>query len=137
MSKVIGSLKVYFENPFWIGVFEIISDDVLSVSKVTFGAEPKDAEVLEFVLKNYYKLDFSPGVKAVHKEIKQNPKRMSREVHKQMNEFIGTKSQQALNLQHEQNKIERKELSKEQREEEKLRQFEIRQEKKKQKHRGR
>ena len=43
-----ASLKVFFENPFWVGVFERIEDGKLSVCKVTFGAEPKDYEVLEY-----------------------------------------------------------------------------------------
>ena len=32
-----ASLKVFFENPFWVGVFERIEDGKLSVCKVTFG----------------------------------------------------------------------------------------------------
>ena len=50
---------------------------------------------------------------------------------------IGTKAQQALKLQHEQNKLERKTISREQREAEKERQYELRQQKKRDKHRGR
>ena len=45
MGKVCGKLRVYFEEPFWIGVFERIEDGKLSVAKVIFGAEPKDYEV--------------------------------------------------------------------------------------------
>lgn len=33
-----GSLTVFFEEPFWIGVFERIEDRKLSACKVTFGA---------------------------------------------------------------------------------------------------
>ncbi|WP_320956610.1 DUF2992 family protein, partial [Enterocloster asparagiformis] len=50
---------------------------------------------------------------------------------------IGTKSQQALGLQHEQMKTERKVLSRQKREEEKQRLFELKQQKRKEKHRGR
>lgn len=57
MDKVSGKLTVYFENPFWVGVFERISDGTLSVSKVTFGAEPRDYEIFEFILKNYGELN--------------------------------------------------------------------------------
>ena len=35
-------LTVYFDDPFWVGVFEHTESGKLSVSKVTFGAEPKD-----------------------------------------------------------------------------------------------
>lgn len=138
MDKISGRLTVFFEEPFWVGVFECISEGKLSVCKVTFGAEPKDYEVYEFVLKNYYRLRFSPAVAADEKETGRNPKRIQREVRKQVqNTEIGTKSQQALNLQREQLKSERKTVSREQREEEKRRQFEMKQQKRKEKHRGR
>lgn len=138
MDKVSGKLTVFFEEPFWIGVFERISEKKVSACKVTFGAEPKDYEVQEFVLKNYDRLRFSPAVAADVKEIGSNPKRVQREVHKQVqNTGIGTKSQQALKLQQEQMKTERKSVSREQREAEKQRQFELKQQKRKEKHRGR
>ena len=138
MDKVLGRLTVFFEDPFWIGVFERISEGKLSVCKVTFGAEPKDCEIYEFISKNYYQLRFSSAVAAEVKEAGRNPKRVQREVQKQVqNTGIGTRSQQALKLQQEQQKIERKAVSREQREAEKQRQFELKQQKRKEKHRGR
>lgn len=138
MDKISETLRVLFEEPFWIGIFERVSDGKLSVCKVTFGAEPRDCEVNDFILKNYCRLRFSPAVAAAVKETKQNPKRMQREVHRQMeNSDIGTKSQQALKLQKEQMKTERKIISREQKEAEKQRQFELKQQKRKEKHRGR
>ena len=138
MDKVSGSLTVFFEEPFWVGVFERISDNKLSACKVTFGAEPKDYEIYDFVLKNYYQLRFSPAVATDVKETSRNPKRIQRGVRKQVqNTGIGTKSQQALKLQQEQLKTERKTVSREQRETEKQRQFELKQQKRKEKHRGR
>ncbi|MDE7131000.1 MAG: YjdF family protein, partial [Lachnospiraceae bacterium] len=72
------------------------------------------------------------------KEVGRNPKRIQREVHRQVeNSGIGTKSQQALKLQQEQMKTERKTISREKQEAEKERQFELKQQKKKEKHRGR
>lgn len=62
MDKVSGKLTVYFEEPFWVGIFERIEDGKLSVAKVTFGAEPKDYEVQEYVQKYYFSLKFSPAV---------------------------------------------------------------------------
>ena len=133
-----GKLTVFFEEPFWVGVFECVSDGKLSVCKVTFGAEPKDYEIYHFVLRNYYRLRFSPAVATDVKEAARNPKRIQREVRNQVqNTGIGTKSQQALKLQQEQMKTERKILSREHREAEKERQFELKQQKKKEKHRGR
>ena len=137
MDKVSGKLTVYFEEPFWIGIFERIEDGKLPVAKVTFGAEPKEYEVQEYVQKYYFSLKFSPAVDTVVKDIKRNPKRMQREAKKQMQEIgIGTKSQQALKLQQEQNKQGRKVRSQEKKEAEKLRMFELKQQKKREKHKG-
>nr|WP_288755196.1 YjdF family protein [uncultured Anaerostipes sp.] len=137
MDKVNGKLTVYFEEPFWVGVFERIEDGKLSVAKVTFGAEPKDYEVQEYIQKHYASLKFSPAVDTVVKDIKRNPKRMQREAKRQMQKTgIGTKSQQALKLQQEQYKQERKIRSKEKKEAEKLRMFELKQQKKREKHKG-
>ena len=104
---------------------------------MTFGAEPKDYEVYEFTLKHYYDLRFSPAVAAVVKETKRNPKRMQREVKKQLqNNGTGTKSKQALKLQQEQNKQTRKVKSREKKLAEAERMFELKQHKKKEKHKG-
>ena len=134
-----SKLTILFENPFWVGLYERIDGDQYEVCKVTFGAEPKDYEIYDFLLANWRKLTFSPPVKADKiQERRINPKRMQREINSQLeNKGIGTKAQQALKLQHEQNKIERKIQSREQKEAEKERQFALRQEKKKAKHRGR
>ncbi len=137
MDNNFGKLTVYFEDPFWVGVFERIENGRLSVCKVTFGEEPKDYEVWEFILKNYYQLKFSPSVDVVVKKEATNPKRVQREVRKQAAAAgIGTKSQQALQLQREVNKLERKAVSREQREAEKQRRFELKQQRRKEKHRG-
>jgi hypothetical protein len=139
MDKVSGRLVVFFEAPFWVGIFERISSGKLSVCKITFGAEPKDYEIQRFVLKNYYALRFSPAVDS-EREVREkiNPKRLQREVKKQINNLgVGTKSQLALKLQQEQGKIERKARSREQCEAEKQFQFELKQQKRKEKHKGR
>lgn len=137
MDKASGSLTVYFEETFWVGVFEVISDGKLSVCKVTFGAEPKDYEIWDFVLKNYYSLKFSPAVETVIKQAADNPKRRQRNAKKQLQSSgIGTKSQKVLQMQREEMKTERRQISKEQREVEKQRQFDLRQQKRKEKHKG-
>ena len=133
-------LNVLFNDPFWIGILENIEGDSYSVCKITCGAERKDYEVFEFILKNYYKFKFSPKLNEkviLKKSI--NPKRQRREIKKALkkNGEIGTKAQRALSLMHEENKLERKVKSKARREEEKERKFNLKQEKKKQKHKGR
>ena len=137
MDKVKGKLTVFFEDPFWVGIFERIEDGKLSAAKVTFGAEPKDYEVQEYIQKYYFRLQFSPAVATVVKEVKRNPKRMQRDAKRQMQETgIGTKSQQALKLQQEQNKQERKLRSRKKKEADDLRMFALKQQKKKEKHKG-
>ena len=136
-QSVESKLTIYFEEPFWVGVFEKLDGDKLSVCRMVFGAEPTDAQVWEFILANYRRLRFSAPVKAELKQKADNPKRRQRNARKQMESSgIGTKSQQALQKQYEENKMERKLLSREQREAEKQRQFELKQQKRKEKHRG-
>lgn len=138
MDKISCRLIVLFEEPFWIGIFEQTKNEKLSVAKVTFGSEPRDCEIMEYILKYYNSLQFSPAVENVVKEAKKNPKRIQRDVKRQLKSVgVGTKSQQALKLQQEQNKQERKEKSREQKMAEAGRMFELKQQKKKAKHRGR
>ena len=130
-------LTVFFEDPFWAGIFERIEDGKLSVCKVTFGAEPKDYEVREYVLQHYYELVFSPVIEIETRHAADNPKRKSRNARKQLeNTGIGTKSQQALQRQREEMKTERRQISREEREAEAQRRYEIKQAKKKEKKRG-
>ncbi len=136
-GKCQEQLTVFFEDPFWVGVFERVHNGRLSAAKATFGAEPKDYEIQDFINRNYYRLQFSPAVKTVIKDVKKNPKRAQRDAKRQtLEKGIGTKSQQALKLQQEQNKELRKERSKREREAENDRLFEMKQQKKKEKHKG-
>lgn len=59
-----SSLTILFEAPFWIGLYERTNSGKYEVCKITFGSEPKDYEVYEFLLKNWHKLKFSPPIKA-------------------------------------------------------------------------
>lgn len=132
------SLTVYFEDPFWVGVFEKQEAERLCAAKVTFGAEPRDFEVYELVVKHYYSLRFSPAVENAAVTAAVNPKKQQRLIHKEVSaRGIGTKSQEALKLLQEQNKLERKTRSREEKEAEAERKFALRQQKKKQKHKGR
>ena len=132
-----ASLTVFFEEPFWVGVFERIKDGKLSVCKVTFGAEPKDYDILVFVLYHYYELVFSPSVEIETRQAADNPKRRLRNARKHLeNTGVGTKAQQALQRQREEMKTERSQISREERDAEAQRRFEMKQVKKKEKKRG-
>jgi len=133
----VHSLTILFEDPFWIGLLESIEGDQMQVCKVTFGGDPTEQEVLEFFDRNWNKLKYSkPVVTEVNAKPK-NPKRLQRDARKQtLNIGIGTKSQQALKQQQEENKLERKTISKEMREAEKERKYELKKNKRKKKHKG-
>ena len=137
MGAESGKLTVFFEGQFWVGVFERISGGKLSVCKVTFGAEPKDHEVWDFILKHYYDLKFSPAVEAGVKQTAGSPKRRQRSAKKQLQALgIGTKSQQALQMQREEMKTQKKHTGKARKDAEKQRQFDLKQQKRRAKHKG-
>lgn len=136
---VSSTLTLLFEDPFWIGLYERTDGGAYEVCKITFGAEPKDYEVYDFLLQHWRSLTFSPPVEAGKAaDKKPGHKRMQREIKNQLREKgVGTKAQQALKLQREQAKAERKLKTRAQREAEKERQYTLRQEKKKARHKGR
>ena len=139
MQKSESRFTVYFDDPFWVGVYERVSDGRLEVCKVTFGAEPKDYEVYDFLLRNWHLLRFGLPVPSGGgiPDTKMNPKRMQRAIKNQLERpGVGTKSQQVLKLQHEENKAAHKARIRQRRDEEKQLQFELHQQKKKQKHKG-
>jgi hypothetical protein len=133
-----GKLTVYFDDPFWVGVFERDDETGFRVSRVVFGSEPTDAELYEYIQREYSHIDFGKPLKNQVKIVrKKNFKRMQREVRKEAyEEGVGTKAQQAMKLQTELNKKERQVISRERQEAEKAMKFKLKQEKKKEKRRG-
>ena len=82
-------------------------------------------------MENYYRLRFSPAVEFSLREMRRSPKRRQKEAGRQTAAVgIGTKSQQALQMQREAVKTERRIISREQKEAEEQRQFELKQQKK-------
>ncbi len=138
MSIVKAKLTVLFQEPFWVGIYEREEANHYEVARIVFGAEPKDYEVYDFMLRNWTLLRFSPTLETeLATERKINPKRIQRIINRQMNTtFVGTKAQQALKMLQEQTKVERKSISREERLIEAKLRFNMKQDKKKQKHRG-
>ncbi len=136
MNKVSLKLAVIFEKPFWVGIVEILIDEKISVSKITFGKEPKNEEIQIYILNNFKNMRFSStsNVKVITTKV--NPKRQQRLIKKEISVGIGTKSQQLLKLQYEERKFVKKENLKLKSDLEKQRKFDLKQQKKKQKHRG-
>lgn len=133
-----AKLTVFFEDPFWVGVFEKLDEGLLETSRVVFGAEPKDAELFDFILNRYHRLWFSRPVVAREGSEKQvNPKRLQRNARLETSSHgVGTKAQQAIKLEQEAHKRERKKTGKENREALEERKFKMKQEKKKEKKKG-
>ena len=137
-----NQLTVFYENSFWVGVFEETIGDKISVCKVTFGAEPKGEELLNFMDRYYYKLKFSgfysedaECVQSATKRI--NPKRLQRLVSKEVSKVgVSTKAQDAIRAERESQKIVRQFKSKAFREQQEKMKFEKKQMKKKAKKKG-
>ncbi|MCT4660363.1 MAG: YjdF family protein [Tissierellales bacterium] len=131
-------LSIIFEKPFWIGLFEFENSNCYEVAKITFGAEPKDGEILDFICKNFYKLNFSSqSTNQISKPKKINPKKQQRDIQKICRpKGIGTKAQEALKKQHEENKAIRKKNKKNAKDHHKQYIYDLKQKKKKQKKKG-
>lgn len=133
-------LTVLFNEPFWIGIFEVYENDGYKVCKVTFGSEPKDEDIYHFILKEFKNLKFSSIIANLNRKLvikRKNPKRMQRKIRKETkNEGIGTKAQIALKKQYEENKLINKKINKNRKNERKERKFQLKQIKKKKKRKG-
>jgi len=131
--------SIYFEDPFWVGVFEAQADGKLTVGRVVFGSEPSDAEVRDLLLNRYDTIPFSatnlPEGEAPH-PAHVNPKRSQRLAVKDQRCTSSTKAREALKAAYEASKADRREEARRRMEDDELRKFLLRQEKKKRKKRG-
>lgn len=136
---VTARLTVFFEDPFWVGVYERRTGPLLEAAKVTFGKEPTDGQVYEFFLSHFTRLRFG-AVFAPQSPLgrRPNPKRMQREAAQALlSRGVSTKAQQAISAQREEAGRLRQALRRERALEEKERRFALRTQKRKQKHKGR
>ena len=137
MEKVAVVFTGFFEEPFWCGVYQRQEGRNLEAARMVFGAEPKEYEVLAFLLQNWKQLRFGSTDSAPSAVERKNPKRMQREAGKQTKEKgVGTKAQQALAALREEQKTERKVRSKAEKLAETERRFRLRQVKRLKKHKG-
>ena len=87
-----------------------------AVARKVFGTEPTDPELYEFVLTHYHKLKFTQPHEFKREIKRMNPKRMQREVRKEMQKaktakVTETYAQEVLKLELEKNKKIRKTIS--------------------------
>ena len=136
MKIVSTGLTVYFEDGFWHGLFEQEYEGTYQVCRVTFGQEPKEDEILKLLQTQFARLSFSPEATVKqHVKIK-NPKRLQRAVKKQVKQEVSSKSQELLQLQHEERKKHSKQQSSLQKQLLKQEKFERKQQKCREKHKG-
>lgn len=134
-----GKGTIFFEDPFWVGIFERSDEHGYAVARHVFGSEPSEAELYQFVLNEYQRLEFSPaGPQPPEAAGPDNFKRRQRQARRQMKaEGAGTWAQRALQAELERRKEIRSSQSKEERQAQAQLKFSQRQERKKRKHRGR
>lgn len=137
------TLTVYFDGSLWRGLLKRQTADGITIAKHTFGNEPTDPELLEFVLHEFDSLNFSDPQQLAEQVVQRarvNFKRMQREVKKAMkktNVQKETLAQEVLRLNLESEAKEaRKKQSRQQKIETKQKKFEQKQAKKKKKQKG-
>jgi hypothetical protein len=132
-------LTVYFEDPFWVGIFTLSEGNAAQYSRVVFGKEPSDIEVYEYFQNNANLLKFTDSYPETTREtIIKNPKRRQREISKELHNRAGTKkSLEAIKQLEQQNKKEKQKEAKNARKAEREAHiFDIKQRKAREKQRG-
>ena len=139
MDRNACSFTVLFQPPFWVGIAERWEEAGYSAARVVFGAEPTDAQLYAWLEREWHRLDFSPaaeGERPVRE--RKNPKRAQREARAATQaRGIGTRAQEALSRQREQEGLARQAVRRQTRREEAERKFLLRQQKKREKKRDR
>jgi hypothetical protein len=134
------TLTVFFEDPFWVGLFAVAEEGKSRYCKVTFGKEPSDAEIYEFCRNNFARLEFTDAYQSgTEKPEALNPKRRKRQIGRELSGRSGVrKSYEAIkeSIQQNEKKARRKE-SKIIKNETADHVFQVKQQKHKEKHRGR
>lgn len=132
---------IFFDKRFWVGTFERTDKEGYSVARHIFGAEPSDPEIHEFVLNHYHELKFGEAKKITIQIQRMNPKRVQREVRREMARIKETTrpsslAQDYMREEIEKKKKEKKTITSAEKQAHKENQFALKQEKKKEKHRG-
>ena len=66
MDNVSGTFTLSFENPFWIGVFEIECGKNYEVARVVFGPEPTDVQLSLFRPRHKLTYDYLSSLLYLH-----------------------------------------------------------------------
>ena len=138
MEQNDARLTVFFEDPFWVGLYERSGGGAYEVCKITFGAEPRDQEVHALILERWRELRFSPAVPDGGREDRPvNPKRRQRQIQRQLQSpALSTKALRARQQQRAAGPAAPRRRTREEREAQRQRQLALRREKRREKHRG-
>lgn len=133
---------IFLDKRFWVGTFERTDKEGYAVARHIFGAEPSDPEVHEFILNHYHELKFGEAKNITIQIQRMNPKRVQREVRREMARMKETSKPSTLAQDYMREEIEKKKKVKKsinsaEKQARKDEQFSIKQEKRKEKHRGR
>jgi hypothetical protein len=133
-----GKCTIFFDDPFWVGLFEHQDEVGYALARVVFGGEPSDAELLQFCKARFSALDFRPAEYApLANEAQVSFKRRQRQIRKQMEQKgIGTYAQRVLKTQYENTKEAHRRTSSMVKEETTRQKFVQRQAARKEKHKG-
>ena len=136
---VIMELTIYFDGSFWCGLIEAETDGHYQAIRHVFGAEPKDADVWDFIFQRLpHLLEQSGSVAVVQKsEKKLNPKRMQRLINREKRQpVVSTKAQLAISEIRNQAKAVNKSQKRQRKAEYAEARFQQKQAKKREKHKG-
>jgi hypothetical protein len=114
------TFTVFFENRFWVGLFTLTSANAEKYARLVFEKEPSNTELYEFVLYNFYQLQFTDyyRIEGGTTPVK-NPKRRQREISKELkNSYHSKKSYEAIKLSLQQSNKKKKREEKKAQEEE-------------------
>jgi hypothetical protein len=122
------NLTVYFDGQFWVGVAEESTPTGLRACRHVFGAEPSDAEVLEFVngrlLPLLERARAGIALDAAPSDRTANLKRAAREAARAVRERgVSTFAQAALQAEYESRKVESRIATRDERDAERARRY--------------
>ena len=110
MVPSMSSFIVLFQSPFWVGIAQRWGEEGYQAAKITFGAQPTDTQIYQWVLKEWHRLVFSKLSEEESPVLERKQKRLQREARKAIQvRGIGTKAQAALALQREDRGLARRE----------------------------
>lgn len=132
---------IFYDKRFWVGTFERTDKEGYALARHIFGAEPSDAEIYEFVLSHFHELKFGDLKEVSIKIQRMNPKRVQREVRREMEKLKetakpSTLAQDYMREEIEKKKKEKKSISSAQKQARDDEQFALKQQKRKEKKRG-